>query len=224
MSRPNEDNSDVLLRSVAYCQLKTELIVQAGDELRKQKLKEFKSQLIGQQSSYVKSNTLSKAATVASLRVSHLLAKHKKPFADGEVIKKAFLWKPVTHYLIHSRIKLKLFLQLKIFNFRVDCHTPHKNDEFDLADQLIEDIINCICFSLQFDESVDVVDISQLSIFVRMVFQDMSIKEELMTILPLKKKTRGEDVYCAFKKYIEEKNIPIYKVVSMTTDGAPSMN
>ncbi|GFV34915.1 uncharacterized protein TNCV_1452171 [Trichonephila clavipes] len=56
-----------------------------------------------------------------------------------------------------------------------------------------------------------------------MDFQDMSIKEELLTILPLKKKTRGEDVYCAFKKFTEEKNIPIYKVVSMTTDGAPSM-
>ncbi|GFX08803.1 general transcription factor II-I repeat domain-containing protein 2A [Trichonephila clavipes] len=92
-----------------------------------------------------------------------------------------------------------------------------------LADQLIEDITNCIYFSLQFDESVDMVDISQLCIFVRMAFQDMSIKEELLAILPLKKKTRGEDVYCAFKKYIEEKNIPIYKVVSMTTDGAPSM-
>ncbi|GFW92718.1 uncharacterized protein TNCV_1735111 [Trichonephila clavipes] len=93
----------------------------------------------------------------------------------------------------------------------------------DLADQLTEDITNCICFSLQFEESVEVVDVSQFCIFVRMVFLDMSIKEELLTILPLKKKTRGEDVYCAFKKYIEEKNIPIYKVVSMTTDGAPSM-
>ncbi|GFX42738.1 uncharacterized protein TNCV_2196951 [Trichonephila clavipes] len=93
----------------------------------------------------------------------------------------------------------------------------------DLADQLTEDITNCICFSLQFDESVDDVDVSQLCIFVRMFFLDMSIKEELLTILPLKKKTGGEDVYCAFKKYIEEKNIPIYKVVSMTTDGASSM-
>lgn len=67
------------------------------------------------------------------------------------------------------------------------------------------------------------VDISQLCIFVRMVLKDMSVKEELLTILHLKKKTRGEDVYCAFKKYIEEKKIPIDKVVSMTTDGAPSM-
>ncbi|GFU55970.1 uncharacterized protein TNCV_1557251 [Trichonephila clavipes] len=93
----------------------------------------------------------------------------------------------------------------------------------DLADQLTKGITNCICFSLQFDESVDVVDISQSCIIVRMDFQDMSIKEELLTILPLKKKTRGEDVNCAFKKYIEERNIPIYKVVSMTTDGVPSM-
>ncbi|GFW28270.1 uncharacterized protein TNCV_4639371 [Trichonephila clavipes] len=56
-----------------------------------------------------------------------------------------------------------------------------------------------------------------------MVFKDMSIKEELLTILPLKKKMRGKEVYCAFKKYIDDKSIPIYKVVSMTTDGEPSM-
>ncbi|GFW84139.1 uncharacterized protein TNCV_4878021 [Trichonephila clavipes] len=93
----------------------------------------------------------------------------------------------------------------------------------DLADQLTKNITNCICFSLQLNESVDVIDISQPCIFVRVVFQYMRIKEELLTILPLKKKTRGEDVCCAFKKYIEEKNIPIYEVVSMTTDGAPSM-
>ncbi|GFY31663.1 hypothetical protein TNCV_4199741 [Trichonephila clavipes] len=65
----------------------------------------------------------------------------------------------------------------------------------DLANQLTKGITNCICFSLQFDESVDVVNISQPCIFVRMDFQDMNIKEELLTILPLKKKTRGQDVY-----------------------------
>ncbi|GFR03521.1 uncharacterized protein TNCT_505101 [Trichonephila clavata] len=65
-------------------------------ELRKQKLKEFKSQLIRQQSCFIKPNTLSKAATVASLRVNHVLGKHKKPFADEEMIKNK-------RYFIHSR-------------------------------------------------------------------------------------------------------------------------
>ncbi|GFV53152.1 hypothetical protein TNCV_756621 [Trichonephila clavipes] len=35
----------------------------------------------------------------------------------------------------------------------------------DLANQLTKDITNCICFSLQFDESVVVIDISQPCIF-----------------------------------------------------------
>ena len=33
----------------------------------------------------------SKAATIASYRVSHVLAKHMKSFKDGEVVKEAFL-------------------------------------------------------------------------------------------------------------------------------------
>ena len=39
--------------------------------------------------------------------------------------------------------------------------------------------------SLQFDESTDAVDEAQLCVFVRMVFDDMSVKEELLTIFPL---------------------------------------
>lgn len=192
-------------------------------ELRKQKLKEFKSQLIGQQSYFTKHNTISKAATVASFRVTQVLAKHKKPFADGEMIKKAFL--EASDSLFDS-FKNKNEIISAIKDVQLSRRTVTRRIEImnsDLADQLTEDMTNCICFSLQFDESTDMVDTSQLCIFIRMVFKDMSVKEELLTILPLKKKTRGEDVYCAFKKYIEEKKIPIYKVVSMTTDGAPSM-
>ncbi|KAK9871685.1 hypothetical protein WA026_014134 [Henosepilachna vigintioctopunctata] len=33
----------------------------------------------------------SKAATIASFKISHILAKHKKPFEDGSVVKEAFI-------------------------------------------------------------------------------------------------------------------------------------
>ncbi|KFM78986.1 hypothetical protein X975_04965, partial [Stegodyphus mimosarum] len=59
-------------------------------ELHKQRLKEFKSQLIRQQSYFIKTNTIPKAAIVASFRVSHVVAKHKV-FADGEIINESFL-------------------------------------------------------------------------------------------------------------------------------------
>ncbi|GFR01174.1 hypothetical protein TNCT_335511 [Trichonephila clavata] len=68
----------------------------------------------------------------------------------------------------------------------------------DLADQLTEDITNCNRFSLQFDESVDVVDISQLC---KNGFSGHEYKRRIIdNITPEEKKTRGEDVYGAFKK------------------------
>ena len=49
----------------------------------------------------------------------------------------------------------------------------------DVTRQLWKDIADCECFSLQLDESTDVSDTAQLCIFIRMVFTDMTAKEEL---------------------------------------------
>ena len=57
-----------------------------------------------------------------------------------------------------------------------------------LGEQLNKDIDECVFFSLQFDETTDVMDTSQLCIFIRMVFKDLSTKEELLKVLPLKGK------------------------------------
>lgn len=43
--------------------------------------------------------------------------------------------------------------------------------------QLQTDLSKCSYFSLQMDESNDIIDTSQLSIFIRMCFNDFSIKE-----------------------------------------------
>jgi len=48
------------------------------------------AQLAARQSIFTKSRTQGKAATVVSYRISRILAKHKKPFKDGDVVKEAF--------------------------------------------------------------------------------------------------------------------------------------
>jgi len=93
----------------------------------------------------------------------------------------------------------------------------------DVEEQLKRDIDACECFSLQFDESTDMVDVAQLCVFIRMVFGDMSTKEELLTILPLKGHTRGEDIFNAFMGFFSETKLPLFKLISITTDGAPAM-
>lgn len=93
----------------------------------------------------------------------------------------------------------------------------------EVSEQLDRDIRECMFFSLQFDESTDVVDTSQLCIFIRLVFKDMSTKEELLKILPLKGKTRGEEIFQNFSDIVHRTELPLSKLVSVTTDGAPAM-
>lgn len=53
-----------------------------------------------------------------------------------------------------------------------------------VKEQLKKDIDTCECFSLQFNESTDMMDRAMLCVFI--VFGDMNIKEELLTMLQLK--------------------------------------
>ena len=93
----------------------------------------------------------------------------------------------------------------------------------DAVKQLESDMNRCKWFSIQCDESVDRSDTAQLAVFIRMVFDDFSTKEEFLTLLPLKTATREVDIYNAVKDYFVEKKIPIEKLVSVTTDRAPAM-
>ncbi|KAJ4442476.1 hypothetical protein ANN_04062 [Periplaneta americana] len=49
-----------------------------------------------------------------------------------------------------------------------------------LEEQLQKDVVDCEAFSLQLDESVDVSDTVQILIFIHIVFQDFTIKEEFL--------------------------------------------
>lgn len=192
-------------------------------ELRKKRVKELKSQLAGQQAIFTRPLTKSKAATIASFKVSHILAKHKKPYEDGELVKEAFLGAADS---LFNDFKNKSEITAAINEIQLSRNTVTRRSEMmgdNVRTQLKRDIDKCVFFSLQFDESTDVIDTSQLCIFIRMVFENMSTKEELLKIIPMKGKTRGEDVYRAFKDFIRDSNLPIFKLVSMTTDGAPSM-
>lgn len=163
-------------------------------ELRKRKVRELKSQLVGQQSLFTKPNSKAKAATEASFRVSHSIIKHKKSFQDGEVMKEAFL-EAADPLLRDFKNKADILASIKAIQLSRNsvtrrCEMMCEN----LTEQLQRDIANCECFSLQLDESTDIGDTAQLCLYICMVFSDMTAKEELLTILPMKERTRGEDI------------------------------
>ncbi|XP_047020709.1 general transcription factor II-I repeat domain-containing protein 2A-like isoform X2 [Helicoverpa zea] len=194
-----------------------------NSEIRKSKLQSLKLQLKVQENMFSGPIEQSKAATEASFQVSYRIAQKCKPFSDGEYIKEIF--EEVSDSLFVN-FKNKNEIKKAVHGLQLSRNTVMRRIETiskNLNEQLQKDIDLCVAFSLQFDESTDVTDTAQLLVFIRMVFEDFSTKEELLSMISLKEKTRGFDIFTAFKAYISQIKLPLYKLVSMTTDGAPAM-
>jgi hypothetical protein len=58
---------------------------------------------------------------------------------------------------------------------------------------------------------------------VRMMFSDFTVKEELLKVLPMKRQTKGEDIYNTFKTFAMKISLPLHKLSAIVTDGAPGM-
>uniref|UniRef100_UPI003AAD8DF6 general transcription factor II-I repeat domain-containing protein 2-like n=1 Tax=Centroberyx gerrardi TaxID=166262 RepID=UPI003AAD8DF6 len=194
-----------------------------GSSLRVEKARELKAALGKQQSFFTRPVKKSQAATEASFRAAHFLTKNKKPFSDGDVLKGAMTVIANTLFKDEKNgpkvISALSDVQLGASTIARRVSAMAEN----LTEQLDRDLSTCRWFSIQCDESVDTSSTAQLMVFVRMVFHDLSTKEELLTLLPLKTTTRGVDIYDVVKGYFVEKKVPLEKLVSVTTDGAPAM-
>lgn len=91
-----------------------------------------------------------------------------------------------------------------------------------ITEQQVEDIKMTAAISIAIDESCDITDTAQVSLFVRYI-SAQGPKEELLGLLPLKGQTHGEDVANAVEIHLGNHGIDIDKIVSIATDGAKSM-
>ena len=93
----------------------------------------------------------------------------------------------------------------------------------DIAVTMQSDLKSSLAFSIAFDESTDIQDNLPLAIFVQYVSSDLTIKEELLDLVVLKKTTRGADIKNALDKAFTRFHVPLSKLVSVATDGAPAV-
>lgn len=59
------------------------------------------------------------------------------------------------------------------------------------------------------DELNDMIDTARLSIFIRISFDDFSIKEGFFKVVSLTRTARGEDMHKEFKQFKVKEEIPI---------------
>ncbi|XP_067144229.1 general transcription factor II-I repeat domain-containing protein 2-like [Centruroides vittatus] len=76
---------------------------------------------------------------------------------------------------------------------------------------------------LALDESTDITDLPQLAVFIRFVSPDFVVKEELLDLVALQESTRGVDIKNELDSIMKTFDVPLNKLVSIATDGAPAM-
>ena len=91
-----------------------------------------------------------------------------------------------------------------------------------ITDQQIKDINSAPAFSIACDEWCDVTDIEQTALLCRYMNSD-GPQEEMIELIPLKGQTRGEDICDAVLQCLNDKGIHTGHLISVDTDGAPSM-
>ncbi|KYN03211.1 General transcription factor II-I repeat domain-containing protein 2A, partial [Cyphomyrmex costatus] len=151
--------------------------------------------------------TSSIKAVTASYAISLLIAKHSRPFTEGDFIKKCLI-EAVKSF--GNSLTLAEAASIPLTNMTVASriHSIASSIEEKLKCLLA----SCSYFSLCLDESTDNRHISQLGIFARIVQDDFSYIEELLDFIPLHGTTKGIDIFKDFTK-----------CSVIVTDGAKAM-
>ena len=160
--------------------------------------------------------------TAASYIVSKEIAKHVKPFSEGQFIKQA--WLECAPILFENFNKKEKIIQ-RIKEISLSRNTVRARI-LDMADnvshQQNKDLSSgnflCICR----DESTDITCSARLAIFGRYLVND-TIREELISLASLETTTRGIDICNAVVKELTERKLDLSKIVSVSTNGAGSM-
>lgn len=154
---------------------------------------------------------------IASFIVAHKIISNSKPFEEGNFIKECL---DSVICVLCPELKEKL-CGISLSRRSIGRKIVKINNY--LIDKLKSLIADAKCYSICVDESTDVKDVAQLCIFIRGINKRFEIFEELLQILPMRDRTTGKDIFEQFMKCKEEFGIQLFRLVSATTDGCPSM-
>lgn len=187
-----------------------------GDE-RSEKLKQLEAVLTAQQRFFTRAQESNENATRASYEVATLIAKHCKPFTEGEFIKDCVM-KMVEKICPEKKQEFaNICLARNTVVRRIE------DISLDIKRQLAAKGAELDFFSLACDESTDASDTAQLLIFLRGVDNDMNVSEELLDLQSMKDHTRGTDLFVSVCAAVDDMKLQWNKVTGIITDGAPAM-
>lgn len=200
-----------------YQKLHADMYDKITGKERSEKLKQLEASLISQQQYFARARESNENATKASYEVAALIAKHSKPFTEGEFIKDCVMT------IVKKICPEKQQEFAKVCLARNTVARRIEEVSSDIKRQLRVKGREFDFFSLACDESTDASDTAQLLIFLRGVDNEMNVTEELLDLRSLKSQTRGTDLFSSVCAAVDDMELPWNKISGIITDGAPSM-
>ena len=161
-------------------------------------------------------------ATSASLHVSWILAKKKKPFTDFGTVKECML--AVLEDVVQDQ-KIKSNVKAAAQQVPMSDTSTIRRIEIlgsEVFESLTNDVKKAEFLSIAIDESTDRKDMAQLCVYVRF-FDGKCFREELLALITLEDYTTGEIISNQIKLFFEKNALDLKKICLLVTDGAPSM-
>ncbi|XP_076315887.1 general transcription factor II-I repeat domain-containing protein 2-like [Tachypleus tridentatus] len=168
-------------------------------ETRKVQIAVFSKRLKQETSMFSKLSESQTSALNASYIVSLELARAKKPFIDGTLIKKCVL--QMAEVFRDAKIAEK-FESVPPSNQTIQRRVTNMGEQ--LENQLVGLVEKSADFLLCLDESTDQADVNQLLIFVCIIHEDFSTKEKLLNVCALRGTTKGKDIFEALKDLVDK--------------------
>lgn len=157
------------------------------------------------------------------MKIQWILGKHNKPLTDGEIVKECMDAACETFLDGKERHELRE----KIKQTPLSAATATRRAEMlaqNVQSQLDAAIHTAPCVALVVDESTDINDNAQFVVYIRFYHAEKKdFIEDILGVTALTTHTRGEYIYLAIKEMLMQRGISLKHVVSITTDGAPSM-
>ena len=147
-----------------------------------------------------------------------MLGKRGKPISDAEVVKDYVI--EVVRCLDPQKVN-----KYKEVPLSRRINTDRQVESAQNIRNQLENILqkDKTYYSVALDELIDATDSAQVLYFVRAITEEFDIYEELLVLSTFKGRTRGIDVFNNFKEKFCDKGLNITNIVSICTDGAPSM-
>jgi len=190
-----------------------------GSEVRREFIAKKGCTMLNQQSLFTQRHEENISTTAASYEMALLLARKKKPFTDGEDIIRPAL--QIAAKMLGDKSVQARFNEIPLSNNTMTRRVVELAG--DVNQQVKLHTSNCAFFSLAMDESTDIRDTAQVSIFIRAVGNNFEVIEELLGVQSLHGSTKGTDLFAALKACAERNNLNFAKLDSICTDGAPAL-